>query len=701
MVGVVGMARPAMVGVVGMARPAVVRLSVIRGGRRGSTGSCCAAFLVRPQDADTTGKYRALGCALRSISVKESRRLRHCASVAAEDTPHRRPITSWVDIFCSAHSSSDDPPQHSHRPLTGALGAHLHSVHGCPKTRTLTGMQPMSPLRIPTRSLWITLFLAACGSPEGMPSQAGETGGRGAAIGGTSADQTSTGGTRAAGGASTATTEDSSGGSGGSTATTKNDTTLAGGTTSSGGQQAGGTSANKSNTALVGGKTSSGGQQTGGTSVTKSNTALVGGTTGSGGQQTGGTSANKSNTALVGGKTSSGGQQTGGGGTTSLGGTSGQGTATTAGGTSGQGGTRPNTTGKQGERFPFPQNVRYPHGVQSTKVTNDFVKNWYENWKKNRLVACNGNLMPAADSSSISKVEAQGFAMVAVAYMGDKDVFDKLYNFYLSKTSSAGCGLSGWQTNCGGVQDSGAATDGDIDVASGLVVAHWQWPDAGYDAKAKTLLTNLRKMLVECSGKWAVYPGCGGGRPWGGCNETDISYYSPAFFRYFAKFSGDQAWSKLADDTQTIRDAAANATTGLVPDWQSVSGTPGAGSRSGNYAFDAIRAPYKQCLDYLWHGTPAALNWCKKISSWAYGIGVGQIKDGYQLNGTQTSNNHNMAAVGSLAVASMANTQEIADAFVAESAKLRDDYWYSSYLGNLYLLAMSGNMWNPEILGVE
>jgi endo-1,4-beta-D-glucanase Y len=437
---------------------------------------------------------------------------------------------------------------------------------------------------------------------------------------------------------------------------------------------------------------------------------LAGGTLGLGGRQSSGGamsmggSPDKDAATVTssGGATSSGGQQSNGG-ATSMGGVPGRDAGTTppSGGTTGQGGARSTGTGTQGERFPFPQNVKYPHGVQSTTISNDLVKSWYQNWKKTRLVECNGNLMPAADSSSMSKVEAQGFAMVAVAYMGDKDAFDKLYAFYKSKTGSAGCGLSGWQTNCGGVSDSGAATDGDIDVASGLVVAHWQWPTAGYDEKLKALLTNLRKMILDCSGKWTVYPGCSGGRPWGGCSETDLSYYSPAFFRYFAKIGGDEAWSKLADDTQKIRDAAANGTTGLVPDWQSVSGTAGSGSRSGNYGFDAIRAPYKQCLDYLWNGTAEALAWCKKISGWAYGLGVDKIVDGYQLSGSASSRNHNMAAVGSLAVAAMANTQEIADAFGAETAKMKDDYWYSSYLGNLYLLALSGNMWNPDILGVK
>ncbi|MBN1608296.1 MAG: hypothetical protein JW940_16820 [Polyangiaceae bacterium] len=526
----------------------------------------------------------------------------------------------------------------------------------------------MRVVRVAAYSLWMVVCLGACGSSDaGSDARKGGAGG-------------STGG-NATGGASTTTTGGSRDRSGGSTG--------AGGTVGSGGS------------AGAGGTVGSGGRQSGGATTAQGGASggVDGTATSSGGTPASGGTPVSGGRPASGGTSASGGQQTGGA-TTAQGGASG-GTTTSSGGTAGQGGTGVPPTPKQGERFPFPQNVKYPFGVQSTKVTNDFVRNWYENWKKNRLVSCNGNLMPAADSSSTSKVEAQGFAMVAVAYMGDKDVFDKLYNFYISKTSSAGCGLSGWQTNCGGVQDSGAATDGDIDVASGLVVAHWQWPDAGYDGKAKTLLTNLRKMLVDCSGTWAVYPGCSGGRPWGGCNETDISYYSPAFFRYFADISGDSAWAKLADDTQKIRDAAANPTTGLVPDWQSVSGTAGSGGRSGNFGFDAIRAPYKQCLDYLWNGTPAALAWCKKITTWAYGVGVDKIKDGYQLNGTASSNNHNLAVVGSLAVASLANTQEIADAFVAESAKMRDDYWYSSYLGNLYLLAMSGNMWNPDILGAE
>jgi endoglucanase len=343
--------------------------------------------------------------------------------------------------------------------------------------------------------------------------------------------------------------------------------------------------------------------------------------------------------------------------------------------------------------------VKYPYGVQSTKVTSEYVKSWYDSWSKKYLQTCNSNLRPGVDPLTKSLVEAQGFAMLAAAYMGDKDVFDKLYGYYKAKCTTAGCGLMGWKQTCDAFEDQGAATDGDVDVASGLVVANWQWPGAGYDTKAEAVITNLKKMILTCSGKSTLYPGCSNGQAWGGCNETDISYYSPAFFRYFAQLTGDTGWTKLADDTHLIRDAAANTSTGLVPDWQSVSGTAGSGSRKAYYSFDAMRTPYKHALDYLWNGNAAAQAWCKKISTWANGVGAESLKDEYQLNGGAQGSNHNLAAVGSMAVAAMANTQEIADAFAAEAIKLSDDYWYSGYLGTLYLLALSGNMWNPDIVG--
>lgn len=354
---------------------------------------------------------------------------------------------------------------------------------------------------------------------------------------------------------------------------------------------------------------------------------------------------------------------------------------------------------RHGERYPFPQSAGYPFGVASSRISNEHVRGWYDSWSTKYLQACNDALRPGVDPLSRSLVEAQGFAMVAAAYMGDRPTFDRLNTFYERKLTAYGCGLMGWDNTCEGFTDQGAATDGDIDVASALIVAHWQWPGEGYDDKARDVIENLRPMIVDCGGTYALHPGCAGETPWGGCDETDASYYSPAFFRYFADFSGDDAWRKLADDSHVIRDAAAHPSTGLVPDWQSVSGRPGAGERKDFFSFDAIRTPYKHALDYLWHGNEAAREWCVKITSWAHDeVGVENLVDGYELDGTRVGQYHNLAVVGAMAVCSLANTQLVADAFVAESVRMRDDFWYSAYLGNLYLLAMSGNMWTPETL---
>ncbi len=448
----------------------------------------------------------------------------------------------------------------------------------------------------------------------------------------------------------------------------------------------------------------SGGHIVGAGGATSDGTAATSGGAAAGGAATGGAPSTIDPSS---GGSSAGGNPSGSGGRTDdqdTGGTSNGGTGSGAGGDSDPSGhvrdpslpTYPFSD--PDAKYPFPQMVDYGHGVQSDALGHEVVAEWYQNWKGRYLQSCNGMIMPRTENSSTSKVEAQGFGMIAVAYMADKDTFDGLYAFYNSKLQASSCGLSAWITSCGGVQDSGAATDGDIDVASALLIAHWQWPDEGYDEEARAILERLKEVLVECGDLTALYPGCSGGRPWGGCDETDISYYSPGFFRYFAKLTGDDIWEKLADDTSVIRDNAAHPNTGLVPDWQSVEGRAGAGERVGHYGFDALRAPFKQALDFLWHGNEATGAWCEKITNWASSVGAGRLVDGYQLDGSPVGRTHNMAVVGSLAVCASANTQQIVDEFVAESGNLRDDFWYSGYLGNLYLLAMTGNMWHRDMM---
>jgi hypothetical protein len=152
-------------------------------------------------------------------------------------------------------------------------------------------------------------------------------------------------------------------------------------------------------------------------------------------------------------------------------------------------------------------------------------------------------------------------------------------------------------------------------------------------------------------------------------------------------------WDTLAESTYALLNNSANASTGLVPDWQTSAGSAGCDGREATFRYDACRAPWRIAIDYLWNGNEKAKAWCVKISKWANGVGAANIKDGYNLNGTAKGSNHTSSFVGGLAVAAMCNSQEIADAFAADVNKLRDQLWFNICTRLCYLLTMTGNLW--------
>lgn len=354
--------------------------------------------------------------------------------------------------------------------------------------------------------------------------------------------------------------------------------------------------------------------------------------------------------------------------------------------------------------MPFPQNVDYQFGFKPKTITSDVVQSNYNTWKEQYLVKCNNGYRVTCESQDETRVEAIGFAMLLTAYFAEKDIFDGLYNFYKSKCTDNANNMMAWNVSCDSINDPGSATDGDIDVAFALIVANNQW-GGNYLQEAKDVIQVIKNSVVTtCDSLFALAPGYSKvsdiGPMWGGCDLTDIQYYTPAFFRVFAEVSGDSDWNKLADDTYIILNAAANPETGLVPDWQSVSGTPGGNSdRVPYFRYDACRVPWRMALDYLWNGNEQAHEWCTKISNWAYNIGPENIMDGYNLDGTTVGEYHNSAFVGGFAVSAMCNSQKIADAFGAEmiSNRLGDSNWFIYSTRSLYLTTITGNFWKPVV----
>ena len=352
---------------------------------------------------------------------------------------------------------------------------------------------------------------------------------------------------------------------------------------------------------------------------------------------------------------------------------------------------------------PFPQDIKYPFGFIPGTITYEEALNTYNKWKEHYLVECNDGYRVTCEGFDETRVEAIGFGMILTAYFGDKKEFDGLYHFYKSKRTENANNMMAWNVSCDGINDPGSATDGDIDVAFSLVVAYNQW-GGDYLKDAKDVIQIIKNsVIITCDSLLVLAPGYSlvsdEGPVWGGCDLTDIQYYTPAFFRIFAKVSGDNDWNKLANDTYTLLYAAANPETGLVPDWQSASGLPGGNSaRFSFYRYDACRVPWRIAMDYLWNGNKKAGNWCTKVSDWANSIGPANIRDGYNLDGTENNQGyHNSAFVGGFAVAAMCNNQKVADAFGTEltSDQLGDDHWFAMCTRSLYLLAITGNFWKP------
>jgi endo-1,4-beta-D-glucanase Y len=354
---------------------------------------------------------------------------------------------------------------------------------------------------------------------------------------------------------------------------------------------------------------------------------------------------------------------------------------------------------------PYPQNVKYSFGFKPNTVTSQGAQDAYNKWKELFLVQCSNGYRVVCEGRDETRVEAIGFGMLLTAYFADKDIFDGLYNFYKIKRTVKANYMMAWNVSCDGINDPGSATDGDIDVAFALIIAQNQW-GGDYLEEAKDVIQVIKNsVVIQCDSLFVLAPGFSkesetGGR-WGGCDLTDIQYYTPAFFRIFAEVSGDHDWKKLADDTYTILNAGAHPITGLVPDWQSVSGIPGGNSnRIPYFRYDACRVPWRMALDYLWNGNTRSKEWCTKVTHWANNIGPANIKDGYNLDGTDNNQGyHNSAFVGGFAVAAMCNSQVISDAFGTEmmSNRLGDAHWFAMSTRSLYLLSITGNFWQPTI----
>ncbi len=250
-------------------------------------------------------------------------------------------------------------------------------------------------------------------------------------------------------------------------------------------------------------------------------------------------------------------------------------------------------------------------------VKDDILEQEYKIWKNLRFADCgNGSAcIPRDEGDCIS--EGIGYGMLITVGFDDKEAFDKLWAYY--KNHKNGAGLMAWQTaKCGQTQDSGAATDGDIDVAMALIQAACKWGGGTYEADAKGVISTIETAAVAQGCGTVIKPGDG----FGGCDRTNPSYYSPGYFKAFKKYSNNpQTWDALINDGYTMIAANqqnANPANGLLSDWCNSSGSP-ITSISGDavkFGPDASRVPWRMAIDYMWNNEDRAVQILDKFAAY-------------------------------------------------------------------------------------
>jgi endo-1,4-beta-D-glucanase Y len=132
------------------------------------------------------------------------------------------------------------------------------------------------------------------------------------------------------------------------------------------------------------------------------------------------------------------------------------------------------------------------------------------------------------------------------------------------------------------------------------------------------------------------------GDAWGSDDITNISYFAPAYYRVFGQVADmEDEWNRAISKSYDILEASltaanGNAENGLVPAWCNSAGVPveafsGAPTHFQN---DSTRTPFRVGQDYCYYGEPRALEYMKKITAFYTSVGVANIVDGYDLDGT-------------------------------------------------------------------
>ncbi|MGY0233695.1 glycosyl hydrolase family 8 [Longispora urticae] len=373
--------------------------------------------------------------------------------------------------------------------------------------------------------------------------------------------------------------------------------------------------------------------------------------------------------------------------------------------------------------YPYVAGTLRPSGSQAT--VDQAVVTYYQKWK-NAFVRQNcGNgwyevISPDADHPYVA--EAQGYGMVIVATMAGVDpdakkIFDGMVKFMLAHPSVNNKDLLAAEQDaaCKSVSGSDSATDGDMDVAYGLLLASKQWGNAGtynYQQLAIKHINAIKASEINPSTNLLTFG------DWSTPGEEHYYMTRPSdhmidHFRAFRKATGDSAWDTIRQAHQTLTTNLQNQyspNTGLLPDFvinTNSSAKPAQGKvledpNDGYNWWNSCRTPWRLGADAAVNGDAASRTSARKLTTWIRaktGNDPSKIAIGYKLDGTQISSGSEPAFFAPYAVAAINDpgAQTWVDSLWSKMLATQPgttDY-YSTSIQLQTMIVVSGNYWQP------
>ena len=363
-------------------------------------------------------------------------------------------------------------------------------------------------------------------------------------------------------------------------------------------------------------------------------------------------------------------------------------------------------------QFPFPQNMKYPHGHIIEYADTDMIKEHYKLWKQAWYQASNGwVLAPEGTCSTVS--EAIAYGMLISVYMDDQDVFKNLYKTWTGNSAGANGGMN-WRIGCQG--GTGTASDADFDAALALVMASKQWNDASYLTAGKSLISWIASNDIASN---KIKPG----NQWN--DGFNPSYATTANFQLFQDVAGG-SWSSVISQAYTDLNGCQDSKTGLVPDWCDWNShkpilTSAAVSNDIGFYDDAARTPWRMAMAYYWYGDTKAQAFNKKVVEWlipetrtASGVNSGYKYDGGQYYADESDIRNFVSSTfsGGLGLATSSIESAEAKTYLGTVYKVlkekkscstaqgcgegsvAGEKYYPATLNMIYLLLVTGNMPN-------